>query len=281
MRPPRTDIDVVVVVWNDYVRFVGAAVEAAREIPSLQSIIVVDNASAVALPPLPRNVTVIRTSSRLTIGAARNIGLAAVEAPYVLFLDVDDALDARVIQQLVERLAATPGASTVAGALVRLYPDDRPGRRRPHAFISWIRRAQRLWFLVNLVKNGLPIIGCAVHRTTSCVDAGGFSELDYGEDWSLANALLLRQRVLLDGRVALLHRRHGRSLGLAVGPREIRQAACCIRSRVRNDPATPRWVRHALPAVSVLHALNSFRIARRYARELARISTRYGPPPPS
>ncbi|MET0812087.1 MAG: glycosyltransferase family 2 protein [Microbacterium sp.] len=60
------------------------------------------------------------------LSAARNTGLDLVTTPYVGFLDADDVMTPRAIERLVGTLERT-GSDLVAGAYVRLRPDDRGG----------------------------------------------------------------------------------------------------------------------------------------------------------
>jgi glycosyltransferase involved in cell wall biosynthesis len=72
---PAAQTTVVLTVWDEYVS--TRLTEAVRSLASqglAARIVVVDNASDVELPDLP-GVAVVRSSQRLTLGAARNLGL--------------------------------------------------------------------------------------------------------------------------------------------------------------------------------------------------------------
>lgn len=62
------------------------------------------------------------------LGAVRNIGLELVRTPFVGFLDADDILTPHALARLVGTLERT-GSDFVAGAYVRLRPDDRDAER--------------------------------------------------------------------------------------------------------------------------------------------------------
>jgi glycosyltransferase involved in cell wall biosynthesis len=79
---------VVIPVWDDYVRYLE---ECVASVGDDAPVVVVDNASAARVPELP-GTTVVRAPQRLTVGAARNLGLDAVETEHVLVLDADDRL---------------------------------------------------------------------------------------------------------------------------------------------------------------------------------------------
>src|SRR3954466_15693369 len=108
------DVSVVVPVWGDYV---GSALDEALESLRAQDlsarIIVVDNA---ADPPLAdmAGAEVVRSEERLTVGAARNRGLAEVRSPYVIFWDADDLMLPGTIRFLAERIPGQAGAGVGA-----------------------------------------------------------------------------------------------------------------------------------------------------------------------
>ncbi|WP_435743653.1 glycosyltransferase family 2 protein [Microbacterium sp. PMB16] len=65
--------------------------------------------------------TVVRHEASRGLGAARNVGLALVDTPYVGFLDGDDELTPDALARLTATLDET-GSDFVAGAYVRLRP---------------------------------------------------------------------------------------------------------------------------------------------------------------
>ena len=88
--PPS--VTVVIPVWDPpYVNWLPHAVEAVRAQDPGVRIVVVDNASAVAVPTL-EGTDVVRTSKRLSAGEARNAGMRHVDTEFVMFLDADDEL---------------------------------------------------------------------------------------------------------------------------------------------------------------------------------------------
>src|SRR5437763_8975313 len=88
---PEALTTVLMPVWDQYVPWLPRAVASVQEQDVATSVVVVDNASAVALPGLP-GVSVVTSPRRLTLGAARNLGLAQVTTPYVVVWDADDAM---------------------------------------------------------------------------------------------------------------------------------------------------------------------------------------------
>ena len=83
---------VVLPVWDEYVApRLSEALASLRAQDVSALIVVVDNASDVQLPDLP-GVTAVRSSRRLTLGAARNLGLSQVTTPYLVAWDADDLM---------------------------------------------------------------------------------------------------------------------------------------------------------------------------------------------
>ena len=68
------------------------------------NVVVIDNNSDVVLPPLPPGVEVVRLPKRVSVGAARNAGLALVETGKVIFCDADDRLLPGAIAFLTSRM---------------------------------------------------------------------------------------------------------------------------------------------------------------------------------
>src|SRR3954467_2335314 len=104
MSGPRTAVTVVIPVWDDYVEFLGDAVESVRRNAPQAPIVIVDNASSTPVPQI-EGTEIVLASERLTEGAARNLGLERVATDYVVFLDADDMLLDGTLELLHERLA--------------------------------------------------------------------------------------------------------------------------------------------------------------------------------
>jgi glycosyltransferase involved in cell wall biosynthesis len=119
-------LTVVIPVWDDYVRWLPDCISSIanqRPDPPLD-ILVVDNASGTALPALPAGVGRTRLPTRVSLGAARNHGLARINTPFVAFADADDLFPAGYFAFALARLhlshgqptARSPPAATVAGS---------------------------------------------------------------------------------------------------------------------------------------------------------------------
>src|SRR5262249_17965698 len=107
-------VTVVIPVWDEYVRFLE---EAVASVDGEAEIVVVDNASTVPLPELERG-TVVRSPGRLSIGAARNLGIEQVETPFVLSLDADDKLLPGALDFMVSELGPNPSLAVCATSIM-------------------------------------------------------------------------------------------------------------------------------------------------------------------
>jgi glycosyltransferase involved in cell wall biosynthesis len=83
--------------------------------------------------------TVLRQPRRRGLGAARNAALATVTTPFLAFLDADDVLQPQALERMIGVLDET-GSDFVAGAYVRLRPDD-TGGYSPGVVQPWVAAA--------------------------------------------------------------------------------------------------------------------------------------------
>ena len=260
-------VTVVVPVWDRYCAFLPECVDALQnQVDGPPSIVVVDNASRVRLPVLPPSVAVVRSDARLSVGAARNLGLAHVTTEHVIFCDADDRLLPDAIAFLRARLARRPG---LVGAVCR-YVSWNP-ETGAHAVLDGsprgsavrVARFRRLFALVNLRYNCFPIVGGAF-RTAAVRDAGGFGDANVGEDWILGAQLAFRGPLELHRRPAFVRRVHRGSLWYRKHDPAVYLARCdLLRARIRRDPRVPRWVKSLVPLVRYVHR-----------RDVARATTR-------
>jgi glycosyltransferase involved in cell wall biosynthesis len=248
VSPP--DVSVVVPVWGDYA---GDGLREALESLTRQDldarIIVVDNASD---PPIGEllGVEVLRSERRLTVGAARNLGLAQVTSSYVLFWDADDLMLPGTLRFLHDRIERRPDAVLVAASI--LEGDPPAPHRWPRRWTYPLTRFRTAWALGDCVWSLFPTTGCALMRTDAA-RASGYGDANSGEDWVLGVSLAFRGRVLLEARPGRLYRRHPASLWETQrSSRQLVKHARAVRARIRHDPAVPRWARLTLPLVAVL-----------------------------
>src|SRR5690349_14141838 len=86
-----SEIAVVIPVWDEYVQYLEDAIRSVRAEGTDTLIVIVDNASTMPVETIAE-AAIVRAPRRLSVGAARNLGLAAVDTPFVLVLDADDTL---------------------------------------------------------------------------------------------------------------------------------------------------------------------------------------------
>jgi len=259
MGSPGADVTVVIPVWDSYVDFLPEAVESVRRNAPQGPIIVVDNASSASVPKL-EGCEIVRSSERLSEGAARNLGLERVTTEYVVFLDADDRLLDGALDLPGEKLAADPGLAVSASSILDAETGER--HRNPRGLALNLSRWPRAFALANSVWSLLPIQGCAVLRTDQVREAGGYADTDLGEDWDLAVALAWRGRVEISDRLGLQYRStEGSSGRRARSKQELRATARRIRERIGHDPAVPGWAKALVPAIAALQ-LAAIHLAR-------------------
>jgi len=173
-------VAVVIPVWDDYVRWLEEAVESVVSQGEAAQVVVVDNASMVAVPEIP-GAEVVRSAQRLSTGAARNLGLERVRTPLVVFLDADDVMLPGSLEALVAGIAVDPGASAFAMSLI----DGETGRRHrsPRAIARALARVPRVFALANTIWSLLPTQGATIKGI----------EYEPGKAASSSNAKLLKQ----------------------------------------------------------------------------------------
>jgi len=246
-------VAVVIPVWDGYVRFLPEAVASvAEQGDAVAQVIIVDNASAIAIPELD-GTTVVRSNSRLTTGAARNLGLAAVTQPLVVFLDVDDVLLPGAVRALAQGLGARPEAAACCLAIVD--GDTGQRHRSPRALARRLATWPFVFALANSIWSLLPTQGATIMRTHDVRDAGGYADRSQGEDWALGVGLAWRGRVAFGDEPALVYRWRGDSPGRAGSHAVLLSNARCIRERLQGDPRVPGVVRASLPVVAALQWL--------------------------
>jgi glycosyltransferase involved in cell wall biosynthesis len=232
------------------VRYLSEAVESVRRNAAEAPIVVVDNASPTTVPQLD-GTEVVRSSARLSEGAARNLGLERVGTEYVLFLDADDMLLDGALGFMEGRLAGDAGLAVCATSILDGETGER--HRNPRRSSSRLAGWPRVFALANSIWSLLPIQGCAVLRTKQVREAGGYADANLGEDWDLAVSLAWRGRVEISERLGRYYRTTEESTGRrARTPAELRANARRVRERMRRDPAVPRWARATLPVVAML-----------------------------
>jgi glycosyltransferase involved in cell wall biosynthesis len=252
------DITVVIPVWDDYVERLPFALASVRRQGVPVAVVVVDNASAIAVPAAPGAV-MLRMPLRRSVGAARNVGLATVATSLVCFLDADDELLPGTLERLRARLAARPSClASVAASEAWLEGSGETIRWRwPRPLAYRLCRHRRLFAAAASVRNQYPTTGAALMRTKAMREIGGFADADHEEDWLPAAALAARGRVDLDPRPGRRYRVSDRSLygaGADLAPMSANRRR--LRRALRRDPRTDvGWLTSgALAAVHLVAA---------------------------
>jgi glycosyltransferase involved in cell wall biosynthesis len=251
---PRPDMTIVVPVWG---RYGGTTLLEALESVRAQGfpahVIVVDNASDEPLPELDA-VELVRAPSRLTAGAARNLGLERVRTPYVVFWDADDLMLPGTLQFLRERLASDRRLVAVAAGIMEDEP--RVPHRWPRPWTAPLARLPRAFALAHCLWSLFPTTGATAMHTSAARDAGGFADANSGEDWVLGVSLTFRGTVELHRRPGRIYRRHVGSLweGRRSLSHLLRHAAAVDR-RLLADPGIPLWAKLLAPAIAALQVL--------------------------
>jgi glycosyltransferase involved in cell wall biosynthesis len=280
MSRSRLAITPVVAVWDDHVRFLESCIANLRKQTGcdLEAIVVVDNCSSVPVPASTGDLEIVRSPRRLPLGAARNLGLERVTTELVCFVDVDDQLLPGTFEFLDRRLTARPELVSCACSLLRWYPelDLTLPHRWPDEKAFFLVRYPRAFAVRNAFIHQFPVAGAALHRARACIEAGGLSEIDFAEDWGLANSLLNRGPIELHRRAGRLYRASVPSMGFPTGLDEVQAAYSAVRERLIRDKRTPRATRALMPLIRRYHSELARRAVSRNERELAEIGRRLG-----
>lgn len=212
MPAARTRVTVVVPT-RDRVALLPEAVGSALGQDGVDvEVVVVDDAStdgtaewlAALGDPRVRTVRLERPQERTV---ARNAGLAAASAPYVLFLDDDDVLAPAALAALAGALERHPEAPVAAGtyATFGTYGPHEVPRRQP---IGRRPRRRRMWREILWGWYLLP--GAGLWRVEDLRAMGGWDESrTFAEDLELGLRVHPRPMALVP-RVVLRYRQHGR-----------------------------------------------------------------------
>jgi hypothetical protein len=244
----RPRVTVVVPVWDQY-----AGPELAQAISSVQEqdcdcrLIVVDNASNTEID-VPEDVQVAASSRRLTLGAARNLGIERVDTDFVVVWDADDVMLPGTLPFLLERIVAD---DRLAAFGCRILDGDTGRRHRwPRPWIARLVSHGRLFATLHCVWSLYPTTGSTIMRTNAVRASGGFSDADSGDDWALGVSLMFRGRVGWDERAGRMYRNTAGSIWTqhsSVG--HLSRHAREVRRRIRSDAGIPDWARRSLPAI--------------------------------
>lgn len=250
MHSVNRSVAVVIPVWDEYVRYLPEAVSSVQNEQLKCRILVVDNASTWTIPPLP-GVDVVRSPERLSVGGARNLGLASLDCEYVVVLDVDDRILPGTLGFLCDRMDAEPSLGACVTSILDGETEMR--HRSPRRLAFMLARWRGLFTFIECIWSLYPTQGCTMFRLKDAQAAGGYADSNFGEDWVLAVSLAFRGRVLFDSRLGLYYGHTEGSLWRRPRPAsDLMQSARLVRARLRRDPAAPRWSRAMMPLIAVL-----------------------------
>lgn len=263
-------ITIVIPVWGDYVgRYLGEAIDSIRGQDMPVTIVVIDNASETRVA-VPDGIKVSRLPSRVTIGEARNAGLALVETPWVIFWDADDIMLPGALRALLNRGLSDPEAVVVTGRILEALP----GRRHhwPRSSTSRLAYVSPLFAALHCISSLFPTTGVLI-RADAARDAAGFADTDTGDDWIFGASLAFRGRVSFIRHCTRLYRAHDTSVSFAWRSRpHIVTIARDVRQRLRSDTGVPSWVRKSIPMIAALQygVIFGVRPPARFLRRLRR-----------
>jgi glycosyltransferase involved in cell wall biosynthesis len=248
---PSTEISIVIPVWDGYAgALFDEALRSLREQHTPFRLIVVDNASHASLPELEGDSKVVRTPRRLSLGAARNLGLSHVDTQFVIFWDADDVMLAGTMGKLARGISADAGL-VLYGMAIREAPSG-VRHRWPRRWLGTLVRFPRTLALVHCVWSQFPTTGATIMRAEAARAGGGFADADSGEDWCLGASLAFRGRIGWSEEYGRIYRLHPESVWarhLTIAHQ--REHARAVRRRLREDPGVPGWARSLFPIVWV------------------------------
>jgi glycosyltransferase involved in cell wall biosynthesis len=247
---PAPTTTVVLPVWDEYVEpAVTESLQSLADQDVAAPVIVVDNASEVPIPDVP-GTSVVRSARRLTLGAARNLGLTHVTTPYVVVWDADDVMLPGALAALQHGLEADPKLAAFGLAIL----EEPSGRRHrwPRPWIARLARAAGLFALVNTVWSLYPTTGATIMRTALVRDAGGYSDAESGEDWALGVSLAFRGSIGWSEQPGRIYRIHDQSVWARhLTARHQVLHARTVRGRVRTDSGIAQAAKTALPLIAL------------------------------
>lgn len=240
---------VVLPVWDGYVAgLLAVALPSVWAQAVAAEIVVVDNASATALPELER-VEIARSARRLSLGSARNFGLERVATPYVVFWDADDEMLPGTLAFLEQSIGSDPRLAAFGAAIV----EDPSGARHrwPRHWMPALARAPALFALIDCIWSLYPSTGATIMRTELVRAAGGYWDAESGEDWCLGVSLAFRGRVGWSERPGRIYSLDEDSVWARhMTARDQLDHARNVRGRIREDRGIAAWARAALPAIA-------------------------------
>lgn len=182
LRSPK--VAVVIAAYNAET-FINETLESvfAQTLPDIEIIVVDDGSSDGTADILrrytDRRLTVIHQKN-CGVSVARNVGLAAVRAPYAFFLDADDILAPNALSRMANTLDSNPTRVACFGHHIKIAENGSDLSTR--SYIRWKLLPADNTLRHLIAKNF--ICGAICVRTDAARRVGGFNPaLDLGEDW--------------------------------------------------------------------------------------------------
>ncbi len=182
----RATVTVVIPMYNVETYIDACLASVLAQLETDWRCILVDDGSSDrscerALAYADARMEVVRQENR-GVSTARNVGLARVRTPFVMFLDADDMLHPTALARLAPALAQTPVAAAAFGSFRKVfadgspYPGEKPLRRVTYPSGDILAAMLQN----NFLANG----GHVLVRTGAARRVGGFDErLRLSEDW--------------------------------------------------------------------------------------------------
>src|SRR3954453_8238057 len=240
---------VLMAVWDEYVPWLPQAVRSVQQQDAAARLVVVDNASDARLPALP-GVCVVTSPRRLTLGAARNLGLTHVTTPYVVVWDADDTMLPGTLGVMEDAMRSDPTLAAFGTAIV----EEASGRRHrwPRRWAVALARFPASFALLDCLWSLYPTTGATIMRTELTRSAGGYSDAESGDDWCLGVSLAFRGRLGWSERPGRAYRLHPHSIWSRHRTvRDLLRHARAVRHRIRTDRGIAGAARTALPLIAV------------------------------
>lgn len=192
--PNHPVVSVIVPSYN-YGHFIGATIESlqAQTFAKWECVVIDDGSTDDTADVVAQfahadpRIKLFRQQNRGQ-AAARNYGLGQISGKYVQFLDADDLIEPRKLEQQVEYLEAHPNVDIVYGE-TRFFPTD-----RPEELLYAMQGENKPWqpglsgtgddMLLPLVRRNNVVICAALARREMIEHVGSFDEeLPPLEDW--------------------------------------------------------------------------------------------------
>ncbi|HVW81538.1 MAG TPA: glycosyltransferase [Mycobacteriales bacterium] len=202
-----TRTTVVIATYNRSQTYLPATIESVRRQESVPRLLVVDDCSpddTIGYLSNQPDLDYFSTPGRSERAVTRNLGLAAVESEFVLFLDDDDLLRPGAVRLLEATLDRFPGVAAAIGGWWTTA-DSLPG---PYPLNASRTTSASLWREVLLGWNPATA-GQMLFRTSALRDVGGFPTQYPGiDDFVLLLNLAYRSEIAVVPEIVLDYRIH-------------------------------------------------------------------------